>query len=224
MPNTQTSVPLYAQGEVLTAANLNLTNSGIPVFATTVTRDAAFGGAGEKTLAEGQFAYLEDSNATQYYDGAAWQTVNKFVQLVNSQVTSVATGTGTIPADDTIPQITEGDQYMTLAITPKSATNILTMNINVLCSVNTTTHVTCALFQDATANALAATAFYSSTSTGMMTIAFNHRMVAGTTSATTFRIRIGSATGNTVTFNGDGSNRKFGGVAASSITITESTP
>lgn len=75
MPNTQTSVPLYAQGEVLTAANLNLTNSGIPVFATTVTRDAAFGGAGEKALAEGQFAYIEATNTTQYYDGAAWQAV-----------------------------------------------------------------------------------------------------------------------------------------------------
>ena len=75
MPNTQTSVPLYAQGEVLTAANLNLTNSGIPVFATTVTRDAAFGGANEKVLAEGQFAYIEATNTTQYYDGAAWQPV-----------------------------------------------------------------------------------------------------------------------------------------------------
>jgi len=75
MPNTQTSVPLYAQGEVLTAANLNLTNSGIPVFATTVTRDAAFGGANEKVLAEGQFAYIEATNTTQYYDGAAWQAV-----------------------------------------------------------------------------------------------------------------------------------------------------
>ena len=75
MPNTQTSVPLYAQGEVLTAANLNLTNSGIPVFATTVTRDAAFGGANEKVLAEGQFAYIEATNTTQYYDGANWQSV-----------------------------------------------------------------------------------------------------------------------------------------------------
>jgi len=82
MPNTQTSVPLYAQGEVLTAANLNLTNSGIPVFATTVTRDAAFGGANEKVLAEGQFAYIEATNTTQYYDGAAWQSVGVAPGLV----------------------------------------------------------------------------------------------------------------------------------------------
>jgi hypothetical protein len=61
---------------------MNITNSGIPVFATTVTRDAAFGGAGEKTLAEGQFAYIEATNATQYYDGAAWQSVGSTPGLV----------------------------------------------------------------------------------------------------------------------------------------------
>jgi len=73
--NAVTTVPVYTAGEVLTAADLNITNSGIPVFASTVERDAAFGGTGEKTLAEGQFAYLETGNATQYYDGAAWQSV-----------------------------------------------------------------------------------------------------------------------------------------------------
>jgi hypothetical protein len=49
--------------------------TGVPVFATTVTRDAAFGGAGEKVLAEGQLCYLSASNIVQYYDGAAWATV-----------------------------------------------------------------------------------------------------------------------------------------------------
>lgn len=73
--NAVTTVPVYTAGEVLTAADMNITNSGIPVFATTTTRDAAFGGAGEKTLAEGQFAYIEATNTTQYYDGAAWQSV-----------------------------------------------------------------------------------------------------------------------------------------------------
>lgn len=73
--NAQTAVPAFTAGQVLTAAQQTQINTGVPVFATTVTRDAAFGGAGEKVLAEGQFAYLEDSNTTQYYDGAAWQSV-----------------------------------------------------------------------------------------------------------------------------------------------------
>ena len=75
MANTQTSVPVFTAGQVLTAQQQTEINTGIPVFATTVTRDAAFGGTGEKTLAEGQFAYIEATNTTQYYDGANWQTV-----------------------------------------------------------------------------------------------------------------------------------------------------
>jgi hypothetical protein len=100
MPNTQTSVPLYASGEVLTAANLNLTNSGIPVFATTVTRDAAFGGANEKVLAEGQFAYIEATNTTQYYDGAAWQSVGASSGLTLITTTSFsAVSSFSLPAN-----------------------------------------------------------------------------------------------------------------------------
>ena len=80
--NAQTKVPTFAIGEVLTAANTNLLSNGIGVFSGTATRDAAFGGSGEKVLAEGQFAYLEDTNTTQYYDGAAWQSVGSTPGLV----------------------------------------------------------------------------------------------------------------------------------------------
>jgi len=96
--NAQTTVPTFVANQVLTADQQNQSaRTGVPVFATTVTRDAAFGGAGEKTLAEGQLAYLEDANVVQYYDGAAWATVGPataggFVRLAGaafSAVTSV---------------------------------------------------------------------------------------------------------------------------------------
>ena len=75
MANTQTTVPLFVANTVLTAAQQNLSaGTGVPVFATTVTRDAAFGGS-NKALAEGQLAYIEASNVVQYSDGAAWATV-----------------------------------------------------------------------------------------------------------------------------------------------------
>lgn len=73
--NATTFVPTYVAGEILTAADLNVTNSGIPVFADSTARDAAFGGTGEKTLAEGQYAYLESTNATQVYNGSSWIAV-----------------------------------------------------------------------------------------------------------------------------------------------------
>ena len=93
--NATTFVPAYVAGEVLTAADLSVTNSGIPVFATTVTRDAAFGGTGEKVLAEGQFAYIEATNTTQYYDGAAWQSVGVNPGLVCVKAETALSGAST---------------------------------------------------------------------------------------------------------------------------------
>lgn len=83
--NAQTAVPVFTSGQVLTAAQVTQINTGIPVFADSTARTAAFGGTGEKTLAEGQFSYLEDTNATQYYDGSAWQAVagGKVAQVVS---------------------------------------------------------------------------------------------------------------------------------------------
>ena len=75
MANEQTSVPLFVADTILTAAQQNISaGTGVPVFATTVTRDAAFGGA-NTALAEGQLCYLSSTNVVQYYDGAAWATV-----------------------------------------------------------------------------------------------------------------------------------------------------
>ena len=99
--NAQTSVPTFTAGEVLTAANMNISaRTGIPVFADTTARDAAFGGTGEKTLAEGQYAYIENiagSAATQYYDGAAWQTL-----VVGGLTLISATTVGTTVASVTV--------------------------------------------------------------------------------------------------------------------------
>ena len=70
--NAQTSVPAFTTGQVLTAQQQNDINTGIPVFATTVTRDAAFGGTGEKVLAQGQYAYIEATSTLMVYTGSAW--------------------------------------------------------------------------------------------------------------------------------------------------------
>ena len=89
--NAQTAVPAFTAGQVLTAAQQTQINTGIPVFATTVTRDAAFDGTGEKALAEGQFAYIEATNTTQYYDGAAWQPVGASSGLTLVSATTIGT-------------------------------------------------------------------------------------------------------------------------------------
>ena len=94
--NAQTSVPKFTSGDVLTAANTNLLSNGVGVFSGTATRDAAFGGSGEKVLAEGQFAYLEDTNTTQYYDGAAWQPVGVTPGLVLISSTTIGSAVSSV--------------------------------------------------------------------------------------------------------------------------------
>lgn len=143
------------------------------------------------------------------------------VQVVNYQTGAVATSTATIPWDDTIPQITEGTEFMTLAVTPASATNILQIEVVLNLNASAVNYCIGALFQDATANALAAAAIYQEGASRAMQVKFTHRMVAGTTSATTFRVRAGTGGAATLTFNGEVGGRKFGGVMSSSITITE---
>jgi hypothetical protein len=119
---------------------------------------------------------------------------------------------------------------MTRAITPTSSSSILIISAIVNTSNSAATideGVTCALFQDSTANAIAATAtgtdnnYYS---VGMpLMLSLTHHMVAGTTSSTTFKIRLGGHSGTTY-FNKSHEGDKFGGMYCSSITITEYTP
>lgn len=143
-------------------------------------------------------------------------------QVVSTAVSAVATGTTTIPADDTIPQNTEGDQYITLAITPKSTTNILVIEATLMLSHSAAaTAIIAALFQDTTANALAAAEIFQSQSTGMVSVKVAHTMTAGTTSATTFKIRAGGHQAGTTTLNGSGATRRFGAINKTFMKITE---
>tara|TARA_R110000822_G_scaffold57487_1_gene144501 strand:- start:37 stop:627 length:591 start_codon:yes stop_codon:yes gene_type:complete len=150
--------------------------------------------------------------------GATSLALGKVVQIVNVTDGTLKSGTTVLPADDTIPQNTEGTEWMTLAITPTSATSKLL--IQVVCNMgnDSTVDSALALFQDSTANALAASFIHNFNSPKIFTI--NHFMAAGTTSATTFKVR-GGANAGTNRFNGKSTNRLYGGVASSSITITE---
>ena len=139
------------------------------------------------------------------------------VQVKNVQTGAVATGTTNTVDDDSIPQNNEGTEFMTLAITPTNSSNKLMIEITANVSDDGGDILQMALFQDSTAGAIAAVAdegdFHRN-------ITLRHFMTAGTTSETTFKMRAGGRNGTT-TFNGISSARRFGGVCASSITITE---
>ena len=183
---------------------------------------------GSNLKLNGNFKTAAESTITLVSDGTNWFeiarqpaiAVGTSVQVINTQTGAVATGTTVIPDDDTIPQNTEGDEYMTLAITPTNTSNKLRIDVCIVVANSNAAKMIAALFQDSTANALA-TAVVDNTANIAETINFTHYMTAGTTSSTTFKVRAGDSTAGTTTFNGDSGGRKFGGVIASSITITE---
>lgn len=144
------------------------------------------------------------------------------MQVVNTVDTDMATGTTVMPIDDTIPQITEGDEYMTLDITPNASTNRLKIEVLVNASSSAAANaIVVALFKDSTANALSTGWNRTQTADGPTQIKLVHDMVADTTSSITFRVRVGAQSAGTVTVNGIAGARYFGGVLQSSITVTE---
>ena len=145
----------------------------------------------------------------------------KVVQVVRYQTGAVATGSTIIPQDDTIPQNTEGDQYMTCTITPTSASNTLRIDVVAYLVHSVSGFETAALFQDNIVSALAVGTVANYYTAIPTPIKFTHFMTAGGTSATTFKVRGGAPVAGTTTFNGASGARLFGGVMASSIAITE---
>lgn len=146
------------------------------------------------------------------------------IQKVNVTDGAVNTGTTVIPRDNSTPQNTEGDEYMTLAITPTNASNFLDIDIvvHLAHSAATDGEMIATLFQDATAGALGVGwSAKRGAANNLSCVVFSHRMVAGTTSLTIFKIRAGANSAGTTTFNGVSAAVLFGGVLSSSITITE---
>lgn len=147
------------------------------------------------------------------------------VQTVYYQTGVYNSGSTAMTQNSSIPQNTAGDEYMTLAITPTSTTNKLKIDVVVFGGCTTGSNGwSVALFQDSTANALAAgmaPAISGDYDRGEVT--FTYYKIAGTTSTTTFKVRAGVHSSGTFNFNGTGGNQTFGGVMASSITVTEIT-
>jgi hypothetical protein len=79
----------FTTGEVLTAADVNgYLMQGVLVFASSAARAAAI-----TSPQEGQYSYLKDTNATEYYDGSAWVGAPQGdITAVNTAVTSGLTG------------------------------------------------------------------------------------------------------------------------------------
>jgi hypothetical protein len=215
MPNTQTSVPLFVANTVLTASAQNLSaGTGVPVFATTVTRDAAFGGA-NKALAKGQLCYLEATNIVQYYDGTAWATVGPSTQVVKQVLSSTLTTAFTSGAAGAYANVTG----LSVVITPATATN----KILIMATVNGGTFMAIKVTGGNTATGYSVNSYASADAAGnndyVATASMLYLDSPATTSAVTYQVQSKDLAGGTSYINR--SQNSATAVAASTITCME---
>ena len=141
------------------------------------------------------------------------------VQTGYTQDGVINSGAVVTPTDYTIPQVTEGNEFMSLSFTPTSASNLLRIDVVAILSPSTAQWINSHLLVDGAADAVASTTLYHPVGTGALAHTITHWMTAGTVSAMTFAFRADVYSSGTVTFNLYG-----GGSSTSSMTVTEYLP
>lgn len=146
-------------------------------------------------------------------------------QIATFQTGAFASGTGRIPLDNTIPQSSEGDQYLSVTLTPEDSGSTLDIEVVMSCGTNVSTTAVAALFRDSGANALATTCSTMPLSAdGAFELTLQFSVTAGSTAATTFKVRAGAG-GGTFCINGfPNGGALFGGASCSRIKVTEYLP
>lgn len=149
-----------------------------------------------------------------------------FVKRTHKSYATYDTTTTSIPADDSIPQSSEGEEITTVSHTPSDSTNKLLVTVHAPVAISqSTVTLTLALFKDSETGARKAVPFRvlnGGAQQGEGNVSFQYEMTAGTTSAITFKLRYGVSSG-TGAINGTTSARLYGGVAAVTITVDEYT-
>lgn len=144
------------------------------------------------------------------------------LQTVLTESGAVATGTTVVPADDTIPQVTEGTQFFSASITPRESPNLLRVEaLMVLASSTGNQDMVAALFKDGAADAVAATTMHAKDNGDPISVALFHSRQAGGVAAQSFTLRAGAQAAGTTTLNGSAGVRRYGGVLESFLRVTE---
>lgn len=143
------------------------------------------------------------------------------IQTAYSEYTANTNITASIPTDDTIPQNTEGIEILSVPITPRLVTSTILAVFNGQVFGTATAGVAAAMFRDSIANAIVATnATIVAATLIPEQLVLRHMDSPGTTSMTTYKIRVGTTAG-TMRLNGTASARVFGGVSKATLTLQE---
>ncbi|ASS57570.1 hypothetical protein [Rhizobium leguminosarum] len=146
--------------------------------------------------------------------------IGSVIDSVTAVYTTNADLTTVIPADDTIPQIGEGTQILSVAITPKSASNKLRIRFVGEASPAAGPQALIWAIFDGSAGAIAAGHVSGLTTANGYQMSGEVEVTAGSTSAKTFSVRVGAGAG-TMRMNGASSGRLFGGVCGTRLVVEE---
>ena len=185
-PATADSLLLYDQSA---AAMRRMTFVNFLKVVNELTADASPDGSADYVL-----TYDASASAAKkvlinnlFASGAVAQTLI----AVNSTRTALST---TMPHDNTLPQITEGVEIATVAITPTNASSTILIEGVVQCAMASNgTYTTAAIFIDSDADAIGATAQECDSSVAEHTFPFMFTHSPGDTSAHTYRLRVGNS-------------------------------
>lgn len=222
--NLGLSIGTHVQGydSTLTALSGVLTDANKIPYATALNTAGELDFKDEDNMASNSATALPSQQSVKAYVDTAIASLSfPIKQIVYNNTTALATGTTIMPRDDTIPQITEGDQYLTVTFTPTSAATTLLIEACIMISHSADSRVTAAIFRDATANALGANHHYIGAGSEMAQIYVFASTPSSAAVPTTFRLRAGANGAGTSTVNGFNGTRQFGGVAQTWIKVTE---
>lgn len=145
----------------------------------------------------------------------------EIVNIQYSTDTSHTTGTTAIVNDDSIPQITEGDQFLALDYLPMDSNNILHVEAVIKTRIGANTGGQIALYKDGASNAIAAAQNEGSSGGTDSDLRIDYLTTAGTTDLISYTVRAGDDSGDTFSMNGANGSRLLGGVQMSYIKVTE---
>lgn len=173
-----------------------------------------FSSNGIKTGEITELGFLNETLGTDF---------RNLLQIQQLDTGAYATGTGITPADDTIPQITEGTQYLSVSITPKATNSKLIVETNVNFYVASSGTRVCTALHLIGQNDSLGCSFTQIPTDGIGITVYVKAEISNTNlTSKTFTTKIGCPTAINVRFNGIGTGtRIYGGNLKSFIRVSE---
>lgn len=126
---------------------------------------------------------------------------------------------GTIPADDTIPQNTEGVEILSASITLKSASSKVEVIVHVCGAATAGAFVCFAVFRDSGADAIFSD--FQRINGDINAYGFSFPDSPGVSGSVTYKVRLGSNAGQAFYINGTSTGRTLGGSSKTNIILKE---